>query len=69
MEQNKYNSFFLFDRWNKYNSFLIKEKSNTCKDIFTNIDNTRGLANTTPGYVENSVKNIWMAIMHTNPEK
>ena len=53
---------------NKYNSFFVKEESNTCKDIFTNIDNTRGLANTTPRYVENSVKNIRMAIMQTNPE-
>lgn len=42
-------------------------KSHTCKDIFTDVNYTRSLANTTSCYVENSIKHIRMTIMHTHP--
>lgn len=43
------------------------ENNHTSIDIFTDVNNSRGLANTTSRDMENSIKNIWVAIMHTNP--
>lgn len=41
----------------------------TCKDILTQVDATRSLADATTGNVKNPVKDIWMTIVETNPEQ
>lgn len=40
----------------------------TSKDVLTQIDATRTLADASTGYVEDSIKHIWMTIMETNPK-
>lgn len=43
--------------------------SHTSKDILTNVDNTGSLADSTSGYMENSIKDIRVTIVHSNPER
>lgn len=46
-----------------------KATSPTCINILTDIDDTGGLTYSTPRYMKNSIKNIWMAIMHSYSAK
>lgn len=39
----------------------------TGKNILAQIDATRSLANSSTGNVENSIKNIWMTIVESDP--
>lgn len=41
----------------------------TCINIFTDINNTWRLTNATTRYMKNSIKDIWMSIVHTDSAK
>lgn len=46
-----------------------KITSLTCIYILTDIDAAGGLTNSTPCYMKNSIKNIWMTIVHSHSTK
>jgi hypothetical protein len=51
---------------------LQKKKQNTAPtsiDVFTDVYDPRSFTNPTPCYVKNSIKNIRVSIMHSDPAK
>ena len=46
-----------------------RARSLTCIYILTDINASWGLTDSTPCYMKNSIKNIWMAIMHSHSAK